>query len=147
MNSSCVPPCGGLQTNCNGECVKLQSDVNHCGMCGMPCGQGQLCVMGQCRANCAPPLLPCNGGTSCVDPRFDPDNCNGCGQACPPTPGATRLCIMGMCGRSICDFGFGDCNVSPSDGCEANFANDPMACGGCGNVCNLGQSCVSGMCQ
>lgn len=94
---------------------------------------------------CAPPLLSCDGG-ACVDPFVDPDNCNGCGLVCPPTPNATRLCLGGMCTRSQCTPGFADCNVMPSDGCETNLRADPMHCGGCGVFCQPGQQCDGGTC-
>ncbi|MDP1920791.1 MAG: hypothetical protein Q8L14_31400, partial [Myxococcales bacterium] len=143
---ACAPGCAMNQAVCQGQCVTLANDVENCGMCGMACAPGSVCVMGQCRSSCEPPLLACPGMT-CVDPRWDPDHCNGCGMACPPTPNAARLCIMGMCTRSICTAGFGDCNVNPQDGCETSFLTDEMHCGGCGRFCAMNQTCVSGQCQ
>ena len=49
------------------------------------------CVDGTCVERCALPLLSC--GPMCVDPRFDPGNCGGCGVQCDPghlRPGAVR---------------------------------------------------------
>jgi hypothetical protein len=133
------------QAVCQGQCVTLSTDRENCGMCGVACASGSVCVMGQCQPSCAPPLLSC--GMACVDPRWDPDHCSGCGMACPPTPNATRLCIMGNCTRSNCNAGFGDCNFNPQDGCERSFMSDPMNCGSCGRFCLNGQACVSGTCQ
>lgn len=34
-----------------------------------------------------------------------------------------------------CEFGWGNCNMSPDDGCEANLWGDEANCGECGNKC------------
>ena len=39
--------CGAL-TDCNGNCVDTQSDVNNCGMCGKACMSGEMCAAGMC---------------------------------------------------------------------------------------------------
>jgi hypothetical protein len=40
--------CEAGKDECNGACVDLQSEFNHCGQCGSPCKAGQLCGQGQC---------------------------------------------------------------------------------------------------
>lgn len=145
VSGMCQPACGPGQASCQNECVTLASDPFHCGMCGRQCAPGAPCVMGQCRAACITPLLTCDGG-SCIDPRFDPDNCNGCGIVCPAVQNATRLCLGGSCARSECNAGFGDCNFNPGDGCETNLRTSSMHCGACGFFCMQGQ-CDGGVCQ
>jgi hypothetical protein len=40
--------CRGGYTNCNGQCVALQSDVNNCGVCGTVCAPDEGCGDGIC---------------------------------------------------------------------------------------------------
>jgi hypothetical protein len=41
---SCDPP----MTDCDGVCVDLQSDEDHCSGCNMPCSHPENCVEGVC---------------------------------------------------------------------------------------------------
>ena len=43
-----VPGCPAGQTNCNGQCIDLNSDINNCGQCGNACPSGQQCNAGSC---------------------------------------------------------------------------------------------------
>ena len=43
-----------------------------------------------------------------LNPAADPKNCGACGNVCPPVPGATPVCINGVCGYA-CNAGFIDC--------------------------------------
>ena len=57
------------------------------------------------------------------------------GRVCPSpyTCAATQdICILGKCGNAACSPGWADCNMDPSDGCEANLHVDPKNCVGCG---------------
>lgn len=40
--------CRGGYTNCNGQCVALQSDVDNCGTCGTVCAADEGCGQGVC---------------------------------------------------------------------------------------------------
>ena len=40
--------CRGGYTNCNGQCVALQTDVNNCGVCGSVCAPDEGCGDGVC---------------------------------------------------------------------------------------------------
>jgi hypothetical protein len=40
--------CRGGYSNCNGQCVALQSDVNNCGVCGTVCAPDEGCGDGVC---------------------------------------------------------------------------------------------------
>jgi hypothetical protein len=51
------------------------------------------------------------------------------------------------CGYLIdCTAGTANCNELPADLCEINTNTDNNNCGSCGNVCGVGQVCVSGSC-
>ena len=67
----------------NGGCVNLQTDVHHCGGCGIDCGTGGSCINGQChQANpCSAPTaaqLASAGVTGATALAFDANgsNCN-----------------------------------------------------------------------
>ncbi len=82
--------------------------------------------------------LPCG---MCVD---DSD--------CPITAhAATAGCSFGSCKIKTCDVGYGDCNLSYGDGCEAMFRTDVNHCGACGVACSSpteasGTACVAASC-
>ena len=48
QNGSCQPSCPAGQTECNGNCVDLQNDVNNCGACGNACSEFMVCFFGTC---------------------------------------------------------------------------------------------------
>ncbi|MBK6461714.1 MAG: hypothetical protein IPF92_11975 [Myxococcales bacterium] len=42
--------CSAIAPNvCNGRCVDIRSDEQHCGDCNSPCFTGETCVGGECR--------------------------------------------------------------------------------------------------
>ena len=82
-------------TNCAGNCINLQTDVNNCGACGRPspahANATVTCV------NCVPGFT-CNVGYtlcagSCVNLANDSNNCGSCGRTCP----AGHFCVNGVC--------------------------------------------------
>jgi hypothetical protein len=91
MGDGSVPTCDIGELLCGVECVRPESDPDHCGGCGMACGGTDVCVGGMCMPFCPAGLLMC--GPLCIDPLGnDPDNCGACGRRC-----ATGICIAGMC--------------------------------------------------
>jgi hypothetical protein len=88
-------------------------------------------------------LLAC--GAECVDPTTSIAHCGACDVACPPVANGTGACTLGVCGFT-CSPGFGDCDVTPANGCEAAFAKDPLHCGACNSPCFPGEDCVNGAC-
>ena len=147
MSGACK--CTGGATLCSGACANLQTDPKNCGACGTSCPAGQVCSSGACKASCATPLMACNN--ACVDTRFDPTNCGSCGTACTIT-NATAACASAVCIIGSCNSGFGDCNNSPTDGCEVNTNTSNANCGACGTSCltlpNANAVCNgSGKCQ
>jgi hypothetical protein len=97
-------------------------------------GGGPACPAGETR---------CNG--VCVDVETDTSNCGACGAACVVLH-ATAACTQGACTIATCDPDWTDCNLSPTDGCEANLENDPFNCGQCGFQCDAPCICELGMC-
>jgi hypothetical protein len=167
----------------------LQTDPNHCGVCGNACGPTSTCESGVCTA--AP--VACSGrgtlrpdGSCACLPGFSGANCeitappaptctdgikNGaegdvdCGGSCPNRcaagqsclvgmdcqsgPNGTGSCTFGVCAAPACAAGFGNCNGSAADGCEANIATDVNNCGGCNLQCqfpNASAQCVNATC-
>ena len=46
-------PCRGGRERCDGQCVNVETDRNHCGRCGHRCGAGMRCLAGACVPSCA----------------------------------------------------------------------------------------------
>jgi len=84
---------------------------------------------------CPGTLTDCSG--TCVDTRYDPNNCGGCGIAC--TDG--ELCNEGTCSGG-CGLGTVAC-----DGVCVDTEVDPAHCGDCGNACAAGEVCAGGACM
>jgi hypothetical protein len=53
-----VKQCQAGQAVCNGSCVDLSSDSNHCGTCGNVCGNGTACSNATCVAQMTPEAGP-----------------------------------------------------------------------------------------
>lgn len=135
--------CGPGLSLCGAVCVSLQSDPQNCGDCGVACGAGKVCSGGTCGAVCDPGLTECSG--ACVSLSTDPNNCGACAAVC-NLPDALAGCGVGKCTVASCIAGFGDCNASAQDGCEANFSSDFANCGACGAACTGGLVCSAGNC-
>jgi len=130
-----VTACQDDEANCDGECVDLDSDPDHCGGCASQCSLGDSCVQGTCgTGECLPPDVDCSG--ACVDLNADHDNCGGCGIDC-----GALFCESGGC-VSSCSIG-----LTPCDGACVNTQTDPDNCGNCAiecpGVCTQGE-CAAG---
>jgi hypothetical protein len=131
-------------------CTNLQGDLSNCGGCGIQCGPGLSCSMGQCVAlNCPQPLAVCQTpfGGACVDVQNDPRNCGICGFAC----GQGAICKSGQCAGPTFDAGVCApnetfCPGGPYGPFCTFLGGDPNNCGGCGIQCGSGGSCVNGLC-
>jgi RHS repeat-associated protein len=163
--------CGSGATLCGGGCTNTQTDSNNCGACGNACSAGSTCAAGAC-SNGQPPLeggasdaasgstsdaaIVCASGTADCDGNpangcetniaSDPNNCGGCGAVCFVAANAVTTCSAGLCSVA-CNAGFDHCSSNPASGCETNVASDPANCGGCGNACATGETCVGGACS
>lgn len=79
--------CDNVDNDCDGR-VDETASLDDCG--------GAACSFGACMFGCARHLTDCSGlggGLSCVDTRFDPVNCGGCGFTC----GSDATCQDGRC--------------------------------------------------
>jgi len=152
--------CGGGQLDCDGNpangCeTNVNSDIDHCGGCATVCSSTNntpTCVAGQCVVNqCNVGYGNCNGSAidGCeINLMTNPAHCGACGTVCSANNG-TPSCVNGQCVASTCNAGFADCNGLSLDGCEINTTNNPLNCGGCGNICspnNATPSCTAGQC-
>ena len=76
---------------CDGECVDISTDKDHCGMCGRDCGE-QPCGGGECQPDDCPGF-PDLCEYSCTDVQSDPLNCGECEHECHPS----QDCVGGLC--------------------------------------------------
>jgi hypothetical protein len=81
--------CHGHQQACEGACVDVLTDHDHCGECGTSCtfleleshGGAASCHHGTCKLSCDNGLKLCE--KDCVDTSTDDSNCGHCGHVCP----------------------------------------------------------------
>ena len=90
------PACQSPETECDGECVNINTDPENCGACGASCEADELCADGDCVGVCPEEQLQC--GQSCVDPDADPEHCGGCDNACLEN----QVCELGACVDLAC---------------------------------------------
>ena len=146
--------------NCDGNAangceVNLNADVNHCGVCLNACpssGCTPKCTASVCGCSSCPVsgTADCdnNPGNGCETTlATDANHCGGCGAKC-TVPNGTPSCVGSQCTVAGCTPGYGDCNSSVTDGCEAPLRT-LQNCGACGQPCALGNatsSCATGAC-
>lgn len=107
---------------CDGECVRPDSDPDHCGGCGIACGPGQVCDGATCADVCSGAI--CEG--ACVATERDPSHCGGCGIVC-----ETGVCDAGVCASEVA----GHAVLVGHDYAESRSAMDRVA----GNAVFLGR--------
>jgi len=115
--TGCSPPCAGDQTCqsgrclcpsgealCEGRCVDVLNNPDHCGSCGFACDAELGCTKGVC--GCARGESACSNG--CVDTQSDSANCGTCGVKCDEG----ELCSEG------------ECRAAWPDGCSGDPAHE-----------------------
>ncbi len=155
-NGTCSNLCQAPTTFCSGQCVNTSTNVGHCGACGRACGafpNGMaVCSGGACGGLCAAGFGDCNGlaGDGCeVNLQSTLAHCGACGRVCAPA-NAVGMCMGGACGIASCAGGWGNCDGSPTNGCETNLTTTVAHCGACGRACNLPNAtaqCADGTCR
>jgi len=160
MGSCVVAACNPGYDDCDGDpangCeANTQTGAAHCGSCSRVCpteGGATACREGVCRVGtCAAGFGNCDGSDAngCeTDTRTAVAHCGGCGMACAPRAHATASCAAGACAY-MCEMGFADCDMDPSNGCEADIRTAAAHCGGCGRACLAAggtATCADGRC-
>jgi hypothetical protein len=153
---SCRTGFGDCDRSANNGCeTDVTTSLQHCGACNMACPTypraAGVCSMGRCAMGpCEPGYSDCDGDpmNGCeVNTRSDTSHCGTCATVC-SFPGAGAACTMGVCTRTTCSAGFGDCDGNPAS-CEVTFATDVAHCGRCGNACTFPNgvaACAAGAC-
>ena len=144
---SCLP----TELRCNGVCVDVSRDREHCGTCEKSCAPSEQCStdatnVTACRPFCAAGQTACaqtGGGFICQNLSNDRTNCGTCGNSCPqgqvctpPSTGAPGHCAI------ECVPGLTNCSGNCLD-----LSSDDASCGACGNVCSAGKHCLGGHCS
>ncbi len=134
-------------TLCWGNCVDVQTDARHCGVCGNACGEGYECATGVCTKVCDPGLNAC--GDTCHDFLNDVHACGNCDTQCL----TTQTCVEGVCTDSDLNCNEG---ADPEDpayvektlcwGTCADLTTDTAHCGACDVACGENQTCTDGKC-
>ena len=138
-DGECV--CEAGTEECDGECVDLDTNREHCGSCDSACDDDQVCSDGECEEGCPEELSMCDG--ECVDQESDDDHCGACGDECTTNvDGATAFCEDGEC--------IEECPGEHHEVCDeqcVDLQTDRNHCGECDEACAINQNCNNGSCQ
>jgi hypothetical protein len=148
-------PSGKADCDNDGTCeTNTATSITDCGGCGLTCGESHasaICNAGTCVLTCEDGWGNCDGAApnGCeANLNVDKKNCGECAAVC-GTDHATSTCANGAC-ELTCAQGYDNCDLDPSNGCEANFADDVNNCGQCGNKCsyaNAQAKCANSTCS
>jgi hypothetical protein len=135
-------------------CTPLQTGAApDASACDAPCTLGRTCVAGRCTAAvCVAGRANCDRDESngCeVSTATNALHCGACGRAC-ALPGATAVCVAGVCRIGACTALRGDCDEDPTNGCETDLATDTAHCGACATSCTRSHAtveCSAGACE
>ncbi len=169
---SCNPSTGCVNTPGNAGTV-CRASAGVCDPAESCTGTAAACPAdAKSTAVCRPSAGPCDIAESCdgVSNDCPADEKKADGTAC-SLPNAVAQCAGGACAIASCNAGYGDCDGSPADGCEAplNVAQSTSPdyygggsnadlkagylrvsaitnCGGCGVSCDDGASCTTDLC-
>jgi hypothetical protein len=118
--------CPAGQAFCEGACIDVMSNHDHCGSCQNACEPFEVCADGSCSLECPSGLLACDGG--CVDVSSDVNHCGRCDTVCTAGMHASPVCDDRVC-TVRCDGGWSD--LDGDGACETECV--PSAGG---EVCN-----------
>ncbi len=148
---------GDCDANATNGCeTDLASSASHCGRCGTPCAPANAdgtCTSGRCVfVGCHAGFADCNMNPAdgCeANLMTSAMHCAACGMAC-TIPGAMAMCMAGVCTRTSCSMGRGDCDGDTVNGCETDVTASTMHCGACGAMCTLPNAtagCTASLCS
>ncbi len=159
LSGACgIGTCDAGFGNCDGNVLNgcetaLATSTTHCGACGNACptpaNASPTCAAGACGFTCNAGFGNCDGvaANGCETALSTAvTSCGACGAACPTPANASAVCAGGACGLGACAAGFGNCDGTAANGCEAPFATSNAHCGACGNACPAGTLCSGGTC-
>ncbi len=156
ITRACVTGCRGDDGCTMGAARRCNTEMHLCVECTRDdqCAPGELCSAGRCVMGCSashacPSGRSCCDG-ACVDPLTSPDHCGACGRRC-DLPNAMAACAAGACAVGSCQGPFRDCDMTASNGCEADIGRSADHCGACGTACaprpNTSATCDDGTCR
>ncbi len=134
VEGTCQMSCNEPYVDCDGSIgtgceIDIDHDPSNCGECGKQCSGADhadpACEQGDCALACKANYGDCDGNTEngCeIDLSLNKSHCGACNTACGQKNNATSLCDQGVCVHN-CNEGYGDCNASMADGCEAKLDN------------------------
>ncbi len=140
----CRPPrCTAGPSECASE-TSVRTCDPRVGLVVTGCPAGSPCMAGRCQARvCTPNAVEC---ASATERRVcSTDGSAWTNTTCPAAANAVGRCASATCTIS-CGANFADCNGSVVDGCEVDTRASNAHCGGCGNACAPGTTCVNGGC-
>jgi len=150
---NCNTGFANCDNNPTNGCETPTNTNNNCGACGTVCSRTNAvasCASGSCATvACNTGFGDCDGNANngCETPINSLTHCGACNTACALT-NATESCSAGACSLTACDSGYGNCDGSASNGCEAAL-NNTNNCGACGSLCdyaNATEMCPGGFC-
>jgi len=142
--------CDGVDGN---GCETSLTTLSNCAMCGVACSRANgtsSCSTGTCTlTSCTPGWDNCDGmdGNGCETALNTLSDCGMCSVACSRAH-ASATCATRSCAISMCSGGWGNCDATDANGCEAPLTS-LTNCGACGVPCartNATATCTTGSC-
>jgi serine/threonine protein kinase len=138
-------------------CETDLTSVDTCGDCKIKCSErsnaSRTCRVAKCSFDCNDGFDDCDKSppNGCeVNLKTSLDHCGKCNKPCTPPKNADATCSGGTCGF-ICKSDYGDCDASPTNGCETSLKTSLDHCGKCSKPCmapeNMNASCTTGTCS